>query len=533
MPDVAFQNVAARALREQLPSVLPEFLIPRRWFGGKSRKIYQVEVLDVVPLESGPLRAFIVLARVNYATGPAETYSLPLAILAPEASTESPHIRIQVNGAEVIFHDALAVPPLQEFLLRAILNNESLSGDGGVLHAASTGSLWQIAGPAPHKLSASVMRAEQSNTSISFGGRLIFKWFRRLENGINPDVEIGVFLTEKTEFRNVPQVAGFMEYSGCGMKATAGLLQAYVPNQGDAWQFTLNMLAEYYGRMKDASPPQQPGCPLLSLAEHEIPAEARRRIGPYLDSAAQLGLRTAELHSALASGTEPAFAPEPFDARSGRDLAQSAVGTMNKLFPLLRERADLLPASSQQIIVELLAAEPRLKSFFSELERLEISAQRTRIHGDYHLGQVLYTGSDFMIIDFEGEPARSLEERRRKRSPLQDVAGMLRSFDYAAWAPLLDSSLLANGKISGTALQGIVPWAAYWKDWVSAAFLRSYLMKAGATTFIPKERRILATLLDAYLVDKALYELGYEVNNRPNWLPIPLNGIAALLKAGD
>jgi maltose alpha-D-glucosyltransferase/alpha-amylase len=152
----------------------------------------------------------------------------------------------------------------------------------------------------------------------------------------------------------------------------------------------------------------------------------------------------------------------------------------------------------------------------------------TRIHGDYHLGQVLYTGNDFVIIDFEGEPARSLEERRKKRSPLQDVAGMLRSFHYAAYAPLLQQA--DAHKTIDEKLQALGNWGHYWQKWVSAAFLKAYLDLVGNCPIIPGRRDELALMLDAYVLDKAIYELGYELNNRPSWLRIPLGGIAQLFQ---
>ncbi len=536
MSQSASQDVFLRELKEQLPSALPGFLIKQRWFGGKSRTIRGVRVLDVVPLTSETLASYVALVRVDYASGPAEIYSLPLAASLPGTSAaDAPSLVIPGNDNPVELHDALWDESFQQTLLSIVRRADRWLSEAGELRATSTGALPSLAGPVDQKLPSSLIRAEQSNTSITYGGRLIFKWFRRLETGINPDVEIGTFLTEGTPFRNVPQVAGYINYLGRdGAQATLGLLQAYVANQGDAWRFTLKSLAEYYLRAANTAPPEPPQLPLLALAEGDLPAEARNGIGTFLDSAALLGLRTAELHLALSSGTDAAFSSEPFDQAGRREIAESANGLIERIFPLLRERRDSLGKSSRVQVAEVLAAESRLRRFFADLENLDTSAVRTRIHGDYHLGQVLYTGEDFMIIDFEGEPARSLEERRRKRSPLQDVAGMLRSFDYAAYAPLLtnagSSSPHSNPEPE---LQRMAPWAAYWKTWVSASFLKSYLVKAEKAPFIPNRREVLQKLLDAYVLDKALYELGYELNNRPDWLAIPLNGIATLLETGD
>jgi maltose alpha-D-glucosyltransferase/alpha-amylase len=265
--------------------------------------------------------------------------------------------------------------------------------------------------------------------------------------------------------------------------------------------------------------------PLLALSSQPIPNQARRRIGPYLDSASLLGTRTAELHLALASAPHiPDFAPQPFSQAGQRALVNSVMDLLTANFHLLRQHKDGMPAPIQQEAEKVLGLEERAQRHIQLLLRNRPSAMLTRIHGDYHLGQVLVTGTDFVIIDFEGEPARSLEERRRKRSPLQDVAGMLRSFHYAAYAPLLSGNAQRDDTI------GLGRWAAYWQELVSVAFLKAYLEVAGNSPFIPRSREELALLLDLYLLEKAIYELGYELNNRPTWVAIPLDGVSQLLQ---
>lgn len=520
-------------LKEQLPAILPDFLKGQRWFGGKSRGIAGISVLDVIPIHCEALPAYVVLTRISYRDGVAEMYSLPFANPAAgfAASADPPSLSVEVSGEEIRLYDALFLEQFQNFLLQTVMDNLGFGGGRGHLRSSATVALSSLAGPDEDKLTPSLMRAEQSNTSISYGGRLIFKWFRRPEAGVNPDVEIGAFLTEKTGFRNVPQVAGFVDYvEHDGAATTLGLLQAYIVNQGDAWRFTLEALRQYYANTEDLPAPEYPKAPPLALARNDIPADARETVGTYFDSAALLGQRTAELHCALASGTDPAFTPESFDRRSLREIADSATTMIERTFPVLREKVGTFPAAMQEKVERLLAAERYLKKSFQDIEELTTSALRSRIHGDYHLGQVLYTGSDFVIIDFEGEPARSLEERRRKRSPLQDVAGMLRSFDYAAWTPLIGEGS-GNTERSDAKLARVGRWAEYWRSWVSAAFLRSYLGTAKSSAFIPTESGALDRLLEAYIVDKALYEINYELNNRPAWLAIPLNGILSRLEA--
>jgi maltose alpha-D-glucosyltransferase/alpha-amylase len=523
------------ALKEGLASALPPFLVKQRWFGGKARTISGVEVSDIVPFHSGNLRSYFVLARVHYSSGPTETYDIPLVPASDRPGQLADSLlRIQPESSAEAFvlKDALTDDKFLAHLLVAIANNTFSRGAQVEIRAVSTRALAPIWQQSQGPLAPFLMRAEQSNSSVVYEKRLVLKIFRRLQEGVNPDLEIGSFLTTKTSFRNVPPLAGHLEYlSGTRGSTALGILQGYIANQGDAWRFTLNSLGEYYERTKqwgDLAKNQIPLTPLLALSRDALPGAASQRIGSYLESAALLGRRTAELHLALASAPEdPDFAPQPFSAADIEALVNSALELLTANFALLRRLKDGMPEQMRAEADSALRIEEVARRRFQSLTGLKISAMVTRIHGDYHLGQVLFTGSDFVIIDFEGEPARSLAERRRKRSPLQDVAGMLRSFHYAAYAPLLQE----NGrKWSQEELQAKVGWAQYWQKWVSAIFLKTYLEVAGNSTFVPKDREERALLLDLYLLDKAVYELGYELNNRPSWIRIPLGGISQLLE---
>jgi len=530
------EDLFLAALRNSLPVALPQFLIKQRWFGGKARTISSVEVSDVIPFHSDTLRSYLILARVNYTSGPTETYDIPLvrAPQGPAQPRDSSLLRVRARNfpEEIVLKDALTDENFLAHLLDVVANGVAVRGAGGQVRAVSTSALHSIWQPSQGLLMPSVMSAEQSNSSVVYEKRLVLKIFRRLEQGLNPDLEIGSFLTGKTSFRNVPPLAGYLEYlSETGARTALGILQGYIANEGDAWQFTLKALAEYYGeaqRSGSLGASEVPHSPLLSLCGQTLPDKARQRIGPYLDSAVRLGRRTAELHLALASDQkDPDFAPQAFSEAELRALANSAVQLLTANFDLLGRLKDKMPDHSREDAEGTLRLEERARARLQLLAGRRISAMVTRIHGDYHLGQVLFTGSDFVIIDFEGEPARPLAERRKKRSPLQDVAGMLRSFHYAAYAPLLHD----NGKkLPHEPLQDLGNWAQYWQRWVSATFLKTYLEVSGNSNFIPKDREELALLLDLYLLDKAVYELGYELNNRPSWVRIPLDGISQLLQ---
>jgi maltose alpha-D-glucosyltransferase/alpha-amylase len=527
-------------LHGYLPGVLPEFLRHRRWFGGKARRIDAVEVSDVVPVHYRAFHAYLVLAQVSYDTGPADTYDIPLVRLGggtsqiPSDKASVLTLRPEQMSEEIVLADALSDERFLNCLLDAIVQNAAFSGSGGELRAVSTNAMAALWQPEQGPLAPALMRAEQSNSSVVYGQCLVLKIFRRVERGINPDLEIGLFLTEHSSFRNVPTVAGHIEYlSKQGTRTSLGVLQGYVPNQGDAWEFTLRALTECYDKARQTgslAASEIPQASLLSMAEQPIPERVSLRIGPYLESAALLGQRTAELHLALASAREyPAFEPQRMSEAEQKAFATSAMNLVTANFSLLRQyklrqpKGDLLEPIQREADRVLSLESTALRRFQRFGER-KLSAELTRIHGDYHLGQVLFTGSDFVLIDFEGEPARTLEERRKKRSPLQDVAGMLRSFHYAAYAPLLQ-----QGR-SDEELQFFGPWAYYWQKWVSAAFLRTYLEVSRNAPFVPQSREDLTLLLDAYILDKAVYELGYELNNRPSWVGIPLEGISQLLQ---
>ncbi|HXH05231.1 MAG TPA: phosphotransferase, partial [Vicinamibacterales bacterium] len=257
------------------------------------------------------------------------------------------------------------------------------------------------------------------------------------------------------------------------------------------------------------------------------PPAVRDALGGYYESAATLGRRTAELHLALASGSDPAFAPERMTRADWRRLAGAMKRQARRALRTLARRATDLPPEARDLARRVQLASRRILDRFDRLEGFGADGARIRIHGDYHLGQVLWAEDDFYIVDFEGEPARPLEERRHKQSPLKDIAGMLRSYGYAAHVGLL----VAAGQRPDDRAR-LEPWARVWATWSASAFLRSYLDTAGGAMFLPSEPAAARALLDAFALEKACYELEYELNNRPDWVEIPLAGLLALSGPG-
>jgi maltose alpha-D-glucosyltransferase/alpha-amylase len=392
------------------------------------------------------------------------------------------------------------------------------------------------------RLSSRVGSAEQSNTSIIYGKQLILKLFRRLQPGENPDVEIGRFLTEVARF---PRIAPFMGEitmtPASGERTTVAMLQGLVANQGDGWQWFLEQLSGFFTSVAGLPAPSESPAPSF-LNEREPLREALEYASPSLEAAALLGRRTAEMHLALAIPTDnAAFAAEPFTpadlTRDARRIDAQITSTLEALKIKLSTLKDLIADDAGLLL-------SRRIDLFARAHAITASAaagQRIRIHGDYHLGQILRTGGttghgaepgtepgDFVLLDFEGEPARSLAERQQKQSPLKDVAGMIRSLSYAAHTGL-DRHLTANPELARTPNSDhLAAWAILWQNSTSAEFLRAYRETIAANPALLPSPQESQSLLAAYLLEKALYELLYELNNRPAWLRIPLAGILTL-----
>jgi len=371
--------------------------------------------------------------------------------------------------------------------------------------------------------------AEQSNSSVLFGERFILKLFRRQQAGPNPDCEIGQYLTQHVRFDNVPTFIGSMEYAPQnGESSTAGMLQALIANEGDGWKWTVEELERFYEINAPIAFPADGEAArtmdFVELAEQPTSQVARDHVGIYLESAATLGRRSAELHIALASPTaDPAFAPEPLSAADLNSAFAELRRQASATFDLLKESLAQLPDDLVELAALLLSRRRDVLDRFRSFGGEELRAQKIRIHGDYHLGQVLRVKTDYVIIDFEGEPARPLSERRSKQSPLKDVAGMLRSFGYAAYSTLMNYTTRRPEDLTR-----LEPWAQLWERSSAAEFLRAYRETTQAVEFLPPDRDVFRRLLDVHLLDKALYELRYELNNRPTWVRIPLMGLLSL-----
>ncbi|HEX3681309.1 MAG TPA: putative maltokinase [Bryobacteraceae bacterium] len=529
--------------RYQLEPILPAFIAARRWFRSKARAIRCIAIDDAIRI--GGAEACVLVLRIEYADGACDNYLLPLTVAKHSGSDELLAEAATPDGARRVIGGALANPQFRDALLNAIRCEEKFEGKAGEMVASRTKAYREECGDADLRIESFVSRAEQSNTSIIYRDRYILKLFRKVEPGVNPDIEIGRFLTGRG-FKHTPAVLGTLEYrlldraqrppdglcaqgGDAAVGYAAGILQEFVPNQGDAWKYTLEALSGFFARAlaQGEQAPEVKRHP-LELMKQEMPVETRELLEAYADSARLLGKRTAEMHAALADENGgPDFAPERFAQEDAEKLYEEMLGQADITFELLKRKQGAMEGSAAESAQELLQMEDRVRERFSALRAGGMDAVRMRSHGDYHLGQVLWTGKDFMIIDFEGEPARPLADRRAKTLAMRDVAGMIRSFQYAAFAALF-------GQVSGVpvepeSMSAVEGWAAYWTAWVSAAYLHGYFEEAGTCSFVPADAEQRRILFDAFLLQKALYEVAYELNNRPDWARIPLRGILSLM----
>jgi maltose alpha-D-glucosyltransferase/alpha-amylase len=521
-------NASPELAKQLATHILPDYLPRCRWFRSKTRKIAGIDVSFYPALTDS--NAHLLDIEVKYNEGKAEQYFLPVAIVKEKESQSaigalSPSAviaEVEWEGDVAFLLDAIYRPDFRAALFRTI-QMERKSQNEKAKMVGEAGKLLQSS--ALSNLTSKVLNAEQSNTAIIYNDAYFLKIFRKLEYGINPDLELVRFLSEQTTFDNSPRYGGsILLHESEKEPLTLCMMQNMIVNKGDAWSTTLEQLEGYYSRVLYADPTIVPE--LVHKAQlyfEDIPADVANLIGrTTYERVVQLGQRTADMHIALASDrTQADFAPTKIDesvqqylGKAQYQLAKNQLTALEKQLPHLIE-AQQIEAS------ELLAKKEQLLSAFQDFQTAPIDAEQTRVHGDYHLGQVLDDGEDYYIIDFEGEPMRSIEERRELNSPFKDVAGMVRSLHYAAYGELY----LHPDKYPQIEALNVEAWAAQWFHYMSQVYLTAYFDRTEGQAFIPKSKEALEQLLRVFILEKAIYEVGYEMNSRPDWLKIPLRGV--------
>jgi maltose alpha-D-glucosyltransferase/alpha-amylase len=516
-------------LRTLERKILLPFMKKCRWFGGKAKMVNKAGFSKFFPVKVEGATHYLAIIEVSYVQRLPELYFLPLTFVPSdlifdrvEYTPQSVVCRAEVQDKSGFIIDSCYDRVFRDFIFAQIARGQRIREDEGTIEFNASVYVKLTTDNIESKL----LKADSSNTCILYNDRYFFKFYRKLEKEVNPDLEIVRFLSEATSFRHAPKYAGSMELrDDSGATYVLGLLQEKVENQGDAWAMTIDSVGRFYERVLAKGKMEKLPRLINKPAQvfEDAPELIQELIGRgFYERVVRLGQRTAEMHLALASDNRhPAFAPEYFTANYQRSLYSSLRKLVRDRFKLLAQSMEKLNTPAQRLAEKILGRETLLLECFSEIYQVRMDAVKTRIHGDFHLGQVLFTGKDFVIIDFEGEPGFSFSERRLKKSPFKDIAGMMRSFHYAAFG-----KLLLNENYRERDLENLEQWAGQWQHYISRFYLGAYMERMGMGARLSFENDV---LIRTFLLEKAVYELGYELNGRPDWVMIPLRGIDYLM----
>ncbi len=525
--DGAGTALGAKSLAQFERDVLPAFLPKQRWFSDKGAELRSVPVVDTVRIgDEDVVASLTIVEAVN-------RYFLPLAIGVeaedrPAALSRATMARTRRSASSGFLYDAFAFDASALAILDVVRREQRLSSTrGGTFVGVQTQAMREIDFGAKPRVRR--MDVEQSNTSVVVAERVVLKGYRKLHAGPQPELEIARFLNT-VGYLNTPPLYGYLEHIDAGGQSTSlAIVQAFVESQGDGWATTLAYLDRFFERQRSLQAGDVPAIPAAQNGQAKDTSDDFDYHEIYLQRIRRLGVRTAEMHRAFATPSgDPAFDPEPVTDEDVAAWTGRARASADKALATLERELERVPADLQQFARSLLTRHEEL------LRRLQIGddiarskkLMKTRFHGDYHLGQVLTVADDYMIVDFEGEPGRPLSERRRKASPLLDVAGMLRSINYATVAGM--RGVNADRAEDTRSLE---PHALDWERRSVDAFLGGYRETIAGTASYPIDAGQAKRLLELFILEKAFYEMSYELANRPTWVRIPLEGIRAILGA--
>lgn len=512
------RSIMAEKLRSQLErEILPAYLPAQRWFAAKAETLERIEITKILTSSYKNYNWLWLWVKVHFVPEQTQTYILPLSIAWGETDDEYIRTVLPVSLAKVrqrarvgIIYDALYDETFIHTFIKAMDQPSMLDTVPVPIQFYSTSAYHR---PVDEITPTTLRRplVEGTNSAVILNDHIFLKLYRQMETGINLEIEMGKFLTETSPYSNISPLLGSIEYEeNADTSATLVLAQAYMPNQGDGWNYSIDYLLRFF---EDC------------LTNLPTVTETTDWHADYHRMMHILGLRTGELHKALAiKSGDPAFEPEPIlpeDLEKWREqVSLEAQMTLSKL----ASRQSDIPEEHEAAVHQLLNMKTILLKRVSSLIPKQLDAVKIRYHGDYHLGQVLLTENDFIIIDFEGEPARPLEERRNKHSPLRDVAGMLRSFNYAAAVALANFTTMRPADHDR-----LVPYVTEWEATTREAFLSGYCEGIKNCPVWPREDQHAQQLIELFCIEKALYELRYELDHRIEWTTVPLTGLLAIL----
>jgi maltose alpha-D-glucosyltransferase/alpha-amylase len=524
---------AKRNLKKIETRVLPRYLQLQNWFSGKSRIIQDIRLLSAMEIPVEDLKTRLALVEITYNDGLPETYQVPLAFVSDNQSDN--HIpeqrilaRLEFSGETGLLIDAVYDERFRNAVFRYIRKGRKITS--GVEELVFRQHKRRISGN-NEALKSRVVDTHGTFSAIVYDKGFYLKIYRVLDNTINPDLEITKYLSDVSGYEQVPRFAGAVTYSNpSGGAMVLGMMQEVVTNQGTAWDYTMDSLQRFFERVlvhgRDLSLPKLRGNILRPMVYEELPQLMKELIGSaYPERISLLGRRTAELHQLLASkGGSPGFEQEPFSLHYQRSLFSSLQGLTRITYSTLQKQLKNLPEDVQDTANDVLGRKNEILKCFKRVYSEKFNALKIRTHGDYHLSQLLWTGRDFIIRNFEGEPMRPFSERRLKRSPLRDVASMIRSLHYAAYSAIFEQDFYKEHQ----ELQ-LDKWARVWVFYNTRLFLNGYLNHIGQESFMPEKEAHYHILMDTFLLEKAIYELNFDLRTRPDWALVPMLGILSIL----
>lgn len=527
-----------RILDELSNNILPSYILKTSWFEGKEKIIHSILISNYVNLPLKKHGIMFLLLDVIYESNLPDTYQLPVIFLQGDmANTYAENFppgvicKMKLAGKEGLLCDALYTTAIQQEIFKRMAGRQSIVLNGSEIHFTSNDEVSKYA--LEHaEIRSRVLPVEDNNTSIGYDNCFFLKLYRHVDLGINPDVEITRFLTEQVKFSQVPSLLGTIEWKYPNDSIVLGMMQTLVEYHGNGRTYMLERLNNYHDRIvaRETHPPIDMIGTLTDPAAYEdLPESLKEFVGGTVSEGIRLiGVRTGEMHKALASRTDKKqFAPEEFSLHYQRSLYAGLQSLVRGAFNNHQQNLEKLAPHVRAEAEDILSRKEQVLKMMKKIYRKKLDVLKIRIHGNYDLKQVVFTGKDLAILDFHSDPTRSFSERRLKRSPLRDVAGMIRSIYYVAHEGLLFKH--GSTEKEEEEIQMLEPFAALWIHYVSTLFMRSYLDTVKDSAFLPKDKDDLKIMLDTYLLEKAIYSLNYELKKRPQWAIVPIRIIKGLV----
>ena len=525
--DTAFED--PEFIKTFSTEILENYILKKRWYAGKSSTLKYIDVVDHGKLSSDKNTFYGVLIEINFSEAFFQDYFIPLSFIVEDKEkleTNTVIAQVTFQGEQGYLIDAIHIEDFRRLVFEKIMNYtvEQEEDSKVIFHRSETLK------PTKYK-SSRFMGGEQSNTSIIYNDNYVMKFFRRIYTSKNPDYEISRFLTEKSNFKNTPAYVGSINLAlDNGDTITLSLMQELLENEGDAWKYMLQELKSVYTNLekKKIKVSKLPDIPLYQRQPiNTIPPEIIDFAGLNIFlKVSKLALRTAEMHIALGSDMQDtAFTPTKYNGDYAVWLKNRLIYMFQNRLNTIENNLHKLEGEALELAKEFLDHKKEIREHFLNFNWTKMKSERIRIHGDYHLGQVLVNHDDFYLLDFEGEPESTIQDRKVKQPPLKDVAGMFRSFHYAIY-----STIFNNDGSFATSQEEMFQAGEVLYKYMIGVFMETYVQKVQTENLNIGYKQEIEFLLDYCLLEKAVYELGYELNSRPRWTIIPLRGIASILK---